>query len=223
MICIEDLHHSILSIDILAIATGVTTIIGANGSGKTTLLKLCAGISVPDTGTILIDGTGPRQTDVGWVNEFPDRNFLFDTVSDEIASTLRFRHCPPHEISKRVEEILRQLGLARLSDRSVQELSGGEKVLVALAAAMIQNPILLILDECDSHLDSRCQQMIDGIIRKSGIPFILRSTQDMETAADSDQLIVLENGRVRHSGTPERVFAELKGTPFYPVSWKCRT
>ncbi|PKL58295.1 MAG: ABC transporter [Methanomicrobiales archaeon HGW-Methanomicrobiales-5] len=223
MILIENLQYSILAIDTLAIATGVTAIIGANGSGKTTLLKLCAGISVPDTGTILIDGTDPRQTDIGWVNEFPDRNFLFDTVSDEIASTLRFRHCPQGEISQRVEEIQIQLGIARLSDRSVQELSGGEKVLVALAAAMIQNPRLLILDECDSHLDSRCMRTIDQIIRKSGIPFILRSTQDMETAADSDHLIVLENGRVRHSGTPETVFAELKGTPFYPMSWRCRT
>jgi energy-coupling factor transport system ATP-binding protein len=223
VINIEALHHSILAIDTLAIATGVTAVIGANGSGKTTLLKLCAGISVPDTGTILIDGTGPRQTDIGWVNEFPDRNFLFDTVSDEIASTLRFRHSPPDEISQRAEEIQIQLGITRLSDRSVQELSGGEKVLVALAAAMIQNPRLLILDECDSHLDSCCMHTIDLIIRKSGIPFILRSTQDMETAANSDHLIVLEKGRVRHSGTPETVFAELKGTPFYPMSWKCRT
>jgi energy-coupling factor transport system ATP-binding protein len=222
VIHIKNLHHSILAIDNLFIETGVTSIIGANGSGKTTLLKLCAGISLPDTGTILIDGTGPRQTDIGWVNEFPDRNFLFDTVSDEIASTLRFRHCPHDEIFRRTDEIQKYLGLARLSARSVQELSGGEKVLVALAAAMIQNPRVLILDECDSHLDSRCMRTIDQIIRRSGIPFILRSTQDMETAANSDRLIVLENGRVRHSGTPEKVFSELKSTPFYPMSWKCR-
>lgn len=223
MIRIENLHHNAISIDTLAIETGVTSVIGANGSGKTTLLKLCAGISIPKTGTILIDGAEPRQTDIGWVNEFPDRNFLFDTVSDEIASTLRFRHNPPEEISLRMNEIQIKLGLTRLSDRSVQELSGGEKVLVALAAAMIQNPRLLILDECDSHLDARCMHTIDQIIRESGIPFILRSTQDMETAAESDHLIVLDNGRARYSGTPETVFAELKSTPFYPMSWKCLT
>ncbi|MDP2797663.1 MAG: energy-coupling factor ABC transporter ATP-binding protein [Methanoregula sp.] len=223
MIHIENLRYRTLAIDSLSIGTGVTSVIGVNGSGKTTLLKLCAGIAVPDTGSILIDGTEPRQADIGWVNEFPDRNFLFDTVSDEIASTLRFQHRPPGEIAGRTDEIRKQLGLGRLSARSVQELSGGEKVLVALAAAMIQNPRLLILDECDSHLDARCMQIINQIIRQSEIPFILRSTQDMESAAESDHLIFLENGRVRFSGTPETVFTGLSGTPFYPMSWKCRT
>ena len=223
MIRINNLHYRTLAIDSLLIGTGVTSIIGANGSGKTTFLKLCAGIAVPDTGSIRIDGTEPRKQEVGWVNEFPDRNFLFDTVSDEIASALRFQHRPNNEIARRTDEIQKGLALLRLSARSVRELSGGEKVLVALAAAMIQNPRILILDECDSHMDARSMQMIDQIIRQSEIPFILRSTQDMETAAESDHLIFLDNGRVRFFGTPETVFAGLADTPFYPLSWKCRT
>lgn len=223
MIRIENLSYRALAIDSLTIARGVTSIIGANGSGKTTLLKLCAGIAMPDTGSILIDGIDPRHADIGWVNEFPDRNFLFDIPSDEIASTLRFRHLPNNEIIRRTEEIGKRFGLERLSFRPVRELSGGEKVLVALAAAMIHDPRALILDECDSHLDARCMLTIDRLIRQSQIPFVLRSTQDMETAAESDQLIFLENGRVRFSGTPETVFAGLIDTPFYPLSWKCRT
>jgi len=223
MIRIEKLRFRATEIDSLSIGTGITSVIGCNGSGKTTLLKLCAGITVPDTGSVLIEGTGPRRQDVGWVNEFPDRNFLFDTVSDEIASTLRFRHRPPGEIEERTDAIQKKLGLDRLSSRSVQELSGGEKVLVALAAAMIQDPEILILDECDSHIDARCMQSINRILSGSGIPFILRSTQDMETAAESDHLIFLEKGRVRLSGSPETVFAELESTPFYPMTWRCRT
>jgi len=222
MIRIENLRYRTLVIDSLSIRAGVTSVIGANGSGKTSLLKLCAGIAVPETGSILIEGKEPRQTDIGWVNEFPDRNFLFDILSDEIASPLRFQHLPAIEISRRTDEIQERLGLAGLSARAVRELSGGEKVLVALAAAMIQNPRILILDECDSHLDTRRMQMIDQIIRRSGIPLILRSTQNMETAAESDHLLFLENGRVRFSGGPETVFTELEGTPFYPLSWKCR-
>jgi energy-coupling factor transport system ATP-binding protein len=223
MIHIENLRYRSLVIDDLSIGTGITSIIGANGSSKTTLLKLFAGIAVADPGSILIDGTEPRQVDIGWVNEFPDRNFLFDTVSDEIASTLRFQHGIPDEITRRMNEIQKQLGLAHLSLRSVQELSGGEKVLIALAAAIIQDPRVLILDECDSHLDARCMQTINQFIRQSGIPFILRSTQDMETAAESDYLVFLENGRILFSGTPETVFAGLESTPFYPMSWRCRT
>ena len=222
MIRIENISYRTLAIESLTIGTGVTSIIGANGSGKTTLLKLCAGIFLPDTGTILIEGTEPRRSEIGWVNEFPDCNFLFELVADEIASSLRFRHCPLEEITQRMDEILTVFGIARLSDRPVRELSGGEKILVALAAAMIQNPRVLILDECDSHMDARCMQSTDGIIRNSKIPFIIRSTQDMETASLSDHVIFLENGRVRFSGTPDRVFSALEESPFYPLAWKCR-
>ena len=76
MIIIENLRYRNLAIDALTIKPGITTIIGPNGSGKTTFLKICAGIILPDSGTILIDYAQPRQTDVGWVNEYPDRNLL---------------------------------------------------------------------------------------------------------------------------------------------------
>lgn len=223
MIRIEKLRCQSLAIDTLSIEPGITSVIGANGSGKTTLLKLCAGILLPDSGSILIEGVKPRKTEIGWVNEFPDRNFLFDTSNDEIASPLRFQHIPPGEIEHRMEEIRKRFGIDGLSGRSVQELSGGEKVLVALAAAMITNPRMLILDECDSHLDARTVQRIDRILRASTIPFILKSTQDMENAKESDQVVFLENNRVRHSGNPHVVFSELKETPFYPFSWKYLT
>ncbi|MCK9579544.1 MAG: energy-coupling factor ABC transporter ATP-binding protein [Methanoregula sp.] len=222
MICIRDLRYRSLAIDALSIGAGVTSVIGANGSGKTTLLKLCAGINLPDAGSILIEGGEPRKTEIGWVNEFPDRNFLFDTPTDEIASPLRFQHIASGEISRRIEAIQKQFGLTRLSDRSVRELSGGEKVLVALAAAMITNPVVLILDECDSHLDARSMQDIDRILWQSRIPFILRSTQDMENAAAGNQVVFLENNRVGHYGTPDEVFLQLQETSFYPLSWKCR-
>jgi len=222
MILIENLRYRNLAIDQLTIGKGMTSIIGPNGSGKTTLLKLCAGIAEPDAGSILVEGIPPRLTDIGWINEFPDRNFLFDTAADEIASPLRFQHIPQEEIVERSDAIQKQLGISRLSDRSLRELSGGEKVIVALAAAMIQNPRILILDECDSHLDAGSVKAIDRIIRDSRIPAILRSTQDMENAKECDCLIFLNNNRIEYSGTPEEVFCKLKKTPFYPFSWKCR-
>lgn len=222
MILLENIRYRTLDITALSLGPGITSVIGRNGSGKTTLLKLCAGIAVPETGIISIEGKHPRQTSVGWVNEFPDRNFLFDTVSDEVASALRFRHLPPEEIASRTKDILERLGIVRLSGRSVQELSGGEKVLVALASAMTAYPRALILDECDSHLDTGCSETIEGILRRSKIPFILRSTQDMETAAGSDQVVFLENGRAPFAGKPEAVFSALEETPFYPMTWRCR-
>ena len=94
MIAFEDIRFRELRILSLALLPGVTTIIGPNGAGKSTLLKLCAGIRVPEQGTISVEGQTPRNTETGYVNEFPDRNLLFSTVMDELASPLRFRHMP---------------------------------------------------------------------------------------------------------------------------------
>jgi energy-coupling factor transport system ATP-binding protein len=223
MIHLTGIRYRALAIESLSLEPGITSFIGANGSGKTSLLKLCTGIALPEAGSVLIEGTEPRQSTIGWVSEFPDRNFLFETVSDEVASALRFRHLPPAEINRRTDEILDQFGLKHLAGRPVRELSGGEKVLVALAAAMSDSPQVIILDECDSHLDSCCTTLIDTILKRSGTPYILRSTQDMDTAAGSDTIVFLEKGRVRFSGTPETVFSALEGTPFYPMTWRCRT
>jgi energy-coupling factor transport system ATP-binding protein len=216
MITIESLQYRNLAIDALTIKPGITTIIGANGSGKTTFLKLCAGIAVPDSGTILIDTVSPRETEIGWVNEFPDRNILFVNVIDEIASPLRFRHVSCDKIDPLVKVSAETLGISHLLNRSIHELSGGEKVLVSLAAALVHRPKMLVLDEYDSHLDARWSDMIGQVIRTSGAEYVIRCTQQMDTAIHSDYLLFFYSGRILYQGTPKQVFSFLKGTAYYP-------
>ena len=222
MITIDNLRYRTLSIDELEIGPGITSIIGQNGSGKTTFLKLCAGIAEPESGSILIDGIIPRKREIGWVNEFPDRNILFGTAADEIASPLMFHRISCTKISRRVETCMDSVGIPLLRERSVQELSGGEKILVALAAALVTDPYVLVLDEYDSHLDAACGDRIERLIRMSRIPYVLRATQQMDTAARGDYLMYAEGGRILKNGDPNDVFRSLSGTPFYPLSWRCR-
>jgi energy-coupling factor transport system ATP-binding protein len=222
MITIENLHYRTLAIEDLRITPGITSVIGPNGSGKTTLLKLLAGIAVPDAGTILIDGVLPRNAEIGWVNEFPDRNILFGSVYEEIVSPLRFRHLPCVEIENRVEPVIESAGIQHLKNRMMQGLSGGEKMLVALAAALVFRPQVLVLDEYDSHLDANRTADVARIIRKNAIPYVIHCTQDMETAALGDAVIFLEEGKIRYTGTTENVFASLEGTAFCPLLWRCR-
>jgi energy-coupling factor transport system ATP-binding protein len=220
MITIRGLRYRSLAIDAIDIPPGITSVIGPNGSGKSTLLKLCAGIAEPESGTVLVDYQLPRLTDAGYVNEFPDRNILFPTVKDELASPLRFRFTPCKETDRAVHVCAETLGIGYLMDRRMQDLSGGEKVLVAFAAAVITRPRVLVLDECDSHLDAGRCVWLEEALRSSGAEYVIRCTQQMETAAGSDHLLYLEKGRVLHAGSPAEVFSRLSGTSFYPLSWR---
>lgn len=222
MITLEKIRYRHISIDCLQIRPGITSVIGRNGSGKTTLLKLLAGIAVPEAGTILIDGVPPRNAEVGWVNEFPDRNILFWSAFEEIASPLRFRHLPCSVIEESVQSVMASVGITHLKNRPLQELSGGEKVLVSLAAALVSQPQLLVLDEYDAHLDAHRAGEVARILQKSQTPYLICCTQDMESAASGDAIIFLEEGTVRYGGTPGGVFASLASTAFYPFSWRCR-
>jgi len=221
MITAKFLCYRNLAIDALTIKPGVTTIIGANGSGKTTFLKLCAGIAVPDSGTFMIDDAPPRETEIGWVNEFPDRNILFVNVFDEIASPLRFRRIPCDKIDSNVSACAEAIGITHLLKRALRELSGGEKVLVSLAAALVHHPKVLILDEYDSHLDAHALAKIEQGIRTSGADYVIRCTQQIDTAMHSDCLLFFDSGRITLTGTPEYVFHFLKGTAYYPLLWEC--
>ena len=156
------------------------------------------------------------------MGEYPDRNFLFDRVRDEIASPLRFRHLPCSEVDARVREVSETLGIGRLLDRSVAALSGGEKVLVALAAALSPRPRLILLDEVDSHLDTETARLADAALRRAGCPAVIRVTGRMESALAAPHLLFLQGGKVLHRGSPAEVFTALSGTAFLPPLWGCR-
>jgi len=220
MIIVRNLAFRTLSIPELIIPPGSAALIGPNGSGKTTFLQVLAGILKPEQCSVRFNGKSPGECRIGFVNEYPDRNILFSRVSDEIASPLRFSHLPCEEISRTVELALERAGVLHLMNRRIHTLSGGEKTLVALLAATIQSPEVLILDEFDSHLDDRAVDAAEQVIRVSGAESVLRCTQNMEVASRSETLVALFNGRIRQSGKPRDVFSALSGTCFVPFGWR---
>jgi len=216
MIEIRDLRYRSLEIPLLTLEPGTTAVIGSNGSGKTTFLELCAGVAAPDSGTVTIDGERPCNTSIGWVCEFPDRNMIFSRVFDELASPLRFRHDYCREVEIQVEKMAEDLGITSLLARDVRELSGGEKVLVSLATALVAAPHLLIMDETDSHLDQTTLKRVRECLTCHMPLYILYCTQDMDAASSADHILVFGGGRVADQGTPDAVFEKLRGTCFYP-------
>ena len=115
-----------------------------------------------------------------------------------------------------------ELGIGALLGRETGGLSTGQKVMVALGAALISTPDILVLDETDSNLDQEITTVVEGLIRAAPCSHVLQATQRMELAALSDHILFLERGRVLHSGTPAAVFEALSGTPFSPPSGRCR-
>jgi energy-coupling factor transport system ATP-binding protein len=223
MIRIANLRHRLVDIPELEIDAYHIAVIGPNGSGKTTFLTVCSGIEEPRRGSVRLLERPPGAVRIGWVGEFPDRTLLFSRVYDEIASSPRFRHRSCPETDERVQAAATTIGIAHLLDAKVSSLSGGEKALVALAAAGADDPEVLILDEADSHLDAGTTARIRSTVKKSTAVHVLWCTQSMDLAAEADYVVFMAGGTVRHHGTPEEVFSRLEETCFYPTMWRiCR-
>jgi len=218
VIRITGLSHRCLQVPDLSIPPGRAAVIGPNGGGKTTLLRLIAGIDLPSRGEILIDGLPPRSREVGWVGENPGETILFSRVRDELASPLRFRRDPCPLVDERVKAVSEGLGILHLLERQTGDLSAGEKVRVAVGAALVSAPDLLVLDEADSGLDGASAGEMEDRIGTSSCSHVVRATQRMELAARADHVIFLDGGRVVRAGSPAEVFAALSGTPFFPPS-----
>lgn len=206
MIEILSVSCGCLSIPELIIRPGLVAITGPNGSGKTTLLELIAGLVVPRKGTVLINGKEPGTIRTGWIGEFPDLNMTFTRVVDEISSSLRFAHLPYDVVNASVHAMARSFSLDSLLDRPVRSLSGGEKVLVAIAAAVINRPDILILDETDSHLDAATLGDVDNLIRAAGVPLVLFATHRPDRVAGADRVLVMKDGMILREGTPDEVY-----------------
>ncbi len=222
MIRCSGVRHRRLTIPSLSADARQIAVIGPNGAGKTTFLELCAGMEEPESGSVTLHGRKPSDVRIGWVGEFPDRTMLFSRVYDEIASSLRFARVPCREAEAQVNGIAALLGIEDLLSKATGELSGGEKALVAFAAALVHDPELLILDEVDSHLDEEANRRVKNAILSRPEISVIACTQNMDTAAEAELLLYIEDGCIRHAGTGEEVFGHLEETCFYPALWRVR-
>lgn len=219
MILFSDVRSGPVAVRELRIPQGVIAVTGPNGAGKTILLELIAGIRLPESGTITIGGKKPRETSVGWVGSFPDLNMIFSRTRDEIASSLRFRHIPPEETTIRVETIAAELGINHLLEQPVRYLSGGEKILVAIAAALVSRPDIIIFDETDAHLDIDTILGVDRIVRNLQPSWLIYASHREDHIAFADLVIELGTGFVTEE-VHASVFHPERGPLSNPDLWR---
>lgn len=197
------------------------SILGHNGSGKSTLAKHMNALLIPTEGILWVDGKDTaaveelweiRQT-AGMVFQNPDNQIIGTVVEEDVGFGPENMGIPTDAIWTRVNQSLDAVGMTPFRHRSPNKLSGGQKQRVAIAGVMAMQPKCIILDEPTAMLDPNGRKevlhAVHELNEKRGITVIL-ITHYMEEVIDSDQVFVMDQGKVVMEGTPRGIFSRVE-------------
>jgi sulfate transport system ATP-binding protein len=201
-------------IDMTVADGSLTALLGPSGSGKSTLLRVIAGLEVPDSGDVVIDGRRvtrdpARSRGVGFVFQHY-APFKHMTVRENIAFGLTVRRRPKAERRARVDELLELVRLQGLGERYPSQLSGGQLQRMALARALAPEPRVLLLDEPFGALDVQVRGELRAWLRAFHEEIHVTTifvTHDQEEAMElSEQIVVMNAGRIEQVGSPIELY-----------------
>ncbi len=196
----------------------LTAVVGSSGCGKTTLLRLIAGFETPDAGTVTIAGrqvagpgsaVAPHRRNVGYVAQdgalFPHLT-VGQNIAYGLAGTARSA-----QVRARVTELLETVSLdGSYASRRPHQLSGGQQQRVALARALARQPVLMLLDEPFSALDTglraATRKAVAGLLTDARVTTLLVTHDQEEALSIADQVAVMRDGRFTQVGTPSHVY-----------------
>jgi putative ABC transport system ATP-binding protein len=191
-----------------------TAICGPSGSGKTTLLNLIGALDRPTRGTLLHEGRDLRALSrqarsvlrrdrIGFV--FQAYNLMpVLTAYENAEMVLALQKVPGDERRRRVETMLREVGLGGLENRRPDELSGGQQQRVAIARAIVSNPAIVLADEPTANVDSETAEtlldLMERLNRERGVTFVF-STHDPRVMKRARRLVRIVDGQVESDET----------------------
>jgi cobalt transport protein ATP-binding subunit len=225
MIEIQDLHlkypdgtHALKGINLFIPDGEFLLLCGENGSGKTTLIRLLCGLIKPTSGLIRLNGirdpysTREIRAGVGMVFQDSDSQIIGETVREDIAFGPENLGLSRGEISARVAQALKAMGLQEISEKPCHLLSGGEKKRLAIAGVMAMQPQIILFDEPFSHLDyPGTREVLRHMVRlhREGHTLLV-TTHDIEkVVAHADRIAVIHRGELRAEGPPEELLPIL--------------
>ena len=216
------LHHVSLSLK----KGRCVMVTGPSGAGKTSLCLAASGILHHEyggkkEGAVIIDNRNVAEykslsdlaQNVGIVFDDAEAQMIFTTVEEELLSALEHRGLTAHVIEERLDAIIKTTYLENLRDRSPHHLSGGQKQRVALAATLALGNEFLILDEPTSELDEHATERIAEILtelKTQGKTILLVEHKYRHFKNMVDTLVILENGAITASGSPDEVLADSR-------------
>jgi manganese/zinc/iron transport system ATP- binding protein len=201
----------------------VVGLIGPNGSGKSTLLKAIAGVLQARSGTIELGGRPLRElaSRVAFVPQREEVNWDFPVTARDVVRMGRYRPAgwlrwPGRADNARVEAALARLGLGGMSGRHISQFSGGQQQRIFLARAMVQDPLVILLDEPFTGIDAENREVFHGAIRdfaESGA-IVLMATHDLDEITANCTHVACLNGRLVAYGPTAETFtpATLRAT-----------
>ncbi|HYB45290.1 MAG TPA: ABC transporter ATP-binding protein [Nitrososphaerales archaeon] len=191
----------------------VVGLIGPNGAGKSTLMKIIVGILKPTSGTVSVEGfdvVGEPERARRVIGYLPENPSLYTalTVREFLRFVGKIRGVNDDVLESRISESLRNFTLADKADSLVGSLSKGMKQKVALIAAALHDPAVLILDEPQTALDPKMQAFVTGWIASQGRSgkTVLLSTHNLEVVQDyATRIAIIDRGSVIASGGLENL------------------
>jgi len=194
----------------------VVAIIGASGVGKSTLLHLLGGLDLPTDGQVLVGGetiaemeeeprAAMRNRSIGFVFQFHHLLRDFSAV-ENVALPMRIAGAQKSEASARAKSLLDSVGLTDRRDHLPNQLSGGEQQRVAVARALVNDPLVLLADEPSGNLDGPTSKELHRLLfrlrEEQGTSMVL-VTHNLELARQSDRIFELKQGILHPEGTEE--------------------
>jgi len=193
-----------------------TGILGPNGAGKTTSLRVLYGLLKPDQGSVAIDGIDPFAEPGlarARLGVLPDSKGIYPrlTARENIAYYGRIYGLRGAELDARVDGLIDELELRKVADRRAAGFSQGERMKVAIGRALVHSPGNLVLDEPTNGLDvlsTRAMRELISRLRDQGNCVLFSSHVMQEVAALCDHIVVVADGKVAATGSPEVLLAQ---------------
>src|SRR3954471_9603531 len=207
-------HPALTDVTVRVPDGSLTALLGPSGGGKSTLLRVIAGLERPDTGHVVIGGADvtdvpAQKRGVGFVFQHYAA-FKHMTVRENVAFPLRIRKRPKAETAGRVDELLGLVQLGSLGERYPSQLSAARRQRRALPRALGPEPRVLLLDEPFGALDARVRQELRAWLVRLHDEVEVTTifvTHDQEEAMElSDQIVLINEGRVEQAGTPADLY-----------------
>ena len=205
-------HRAVDGVSLVVPQGRFFSLLGPSGCGKTTTLRMIGGFEQPTSGEVLLKGEvvnhrKPYERNVSTVFQ---SYALFPHLSARENIEFGPRRHRMTDIARRVKEALELVGLTGKETRRPAELSGGERQRVALARSLVLQPDVLLLDEPLAALDPRLRKQmrieLKAMQQRAGITFLLVTHDQEEALSMSDQIAVMNGGRLEQLGSPEDVY-----------------